>query len=91
MNCEIMAMQLECVKGDDLLPETMTLNSLTEFMPAATLVHGFTRLPQTLYVFLWGVFLTPGPTLMQMRSFLASVRWVVSDMGTECSMVQARD
>jgi hypothetical protein len=86
LNAEIMATEVETVvMGEG------GVDIQTEFFPGATLVHGCSRLAQKVYIFLWGLFLTCGPTLQQLRKVLRSIRWVVSDFGVEAGMVNAID
>lgn len=84
MNAELLAMELEAFDGG---AETRII----EFLPGATLAHGFTRLPLKVFVFLWGLFLVYGPSKGQMRLALSSIRWVTTNLGMECAMVQSAD
>lgn len=87
LNAEI-TMEMESVFYDSSAKVNVVQR---EYLPGATLVHRLSRLPQKLFVCLWGLFLCFGPTLFQMRHLLRSIRWVVSDFGVESSIADAVD
>ena len=85
LNAEILAAELESFTNVALHD-----TKKAEWLPGATLAHGCAKLPQTLFVFLWGIWLICGPSEKVLRKFLKSIRWVTTDMGVEKCIVAAK-
>lgn len=62
---------------------------VVEVMPGSTLMHCLSKLPHKLFMVLWGFFLGSGPSEKQLRSTLATVRWVLTGFGVESSIASA--
>lgn len=59
--------------------------------PGSTLAHGAASTTHKIYLFIWGLFLMFGPTVKQLRSFLADVQFAVTDAGGEMGIADSLD
>ena len=70
LNAEIIASEVELIVDADIATRQL------EFLPGSTVVHGMSKLPQKVFMFLHGLWLTCGPTELQLRAALASIRFL---------------
>ena len=84
LHAEVMAMHVESISFDPV-------KIGTDNLPGATLAHGLSKLAQKAYIFLWGLHLCYGPTIRQLKQVLRSIRFVLTDFGTESGIADLID